>query len=97
MAQIIHQPENQRFVQIEADGTAEVTYTLSANVVTITHTFVPADWRGRGVASDLLKAILGWVDSQDHKVASQCSYATTFLARHAEFHHLRASDSPRSQ
>lgn len=90
MAQIIHQPENQHFVQIEEDGTAEVTYTLSANVITITHTFVPAAWRGRGVAAALLKSLLHWTESQQHKVTSQCSYATTFLARHTEFKHLQS-------
>lgn len=90
MPPITHQPENQRFVQVEADGTAEVTYTLSANVVTITHTFVPAAWRGRGVAADLLKSLLHWVKSQQLQVASQCSYATTFLARHPEFKPLQS-------
>lgn len=91
MTAITHQPENQRFVQIEPDDTAEITYELDGKIVIITHTFVPTAWRGRGVASTLVRTLLNWVAIEGRTVESQCSYATTFLARHAEYQHLQSS------
>jgi predicted GNAT family acetyltransferase len=90
MTEVIHQPGQQRFVVQEEDGSAEITYELLAtNVVTITHTFVPPEWRGRGVAAALLIALLEWVEQEKRWIASQCSYATAFLAKHAKFNHLQ--------
>tara|TARA_R110002167_G_scaffold226042_1_gene431264 strand:+ start:116 stop:400 length:285 start_codon:yes stop_codon:yes gene_type:complete len=93
MNAVVHQPQNLRFALIETDDTAEITYELAGNTVIITHTFVPTAWRGRGVASTLARTLLDWVAKEDRTVESQCSYATTFLARHAEYRHLQSSKS----
>ena len=92
MTEIAHEPSQSRFVLHEQDGTAELTYTVSDHVVTVTHTFVPSEWRGRGVAALLMRALLGWVEQENLRVRGECSYAVVFLDRYPEFAHLRADN-----
>ena len=92
MAEIAHEPSQSRFVLHEQDGTAELAYDLSTNVVTVRHTFVPTQWRGRGVAALLMRALLAWVERENLRVRGECSYAVVFLDRYPEFAHLRADN-----
>ena len=94
MTETTHEPSRHRFVLHEEDGSAEITYTLSSDrIVTVTHTFVPPEWRGRGVAALLMRALLAWIEQENLRVRGQCSYAVVFLDRYPEFGHLRA-DGP---
>lgn len=77
-----HDASASRFVLTEPDGEAVVDYELAGDTVTITHTFVPPQWRGRGVAARLLEALAAWADTHKLRVAATCSYAAAWLAKH---------------
>lgn len=73
------------------DGYAcELDYRLADGVMTITHTGVPAEVSGRGIASDLTKAAMAHARAKRWKVTPACSYAVEFMKRHPEFDDLRA-------
>ncbi|CAN5161248.1 GNAT family N-acetyltransferase [soil metagenome] len=73
------------------DGHAcELDYRLADGVMTITHTGVPAEVSGRGIASDLAKAAMAHARAKGWKVTPACSYAVEFMKRHPEFEDLRA-------
>jgi predicted GNAT family acetyltransferase len=92
MHAIQHDPAHQRFTT-EVDGhLARVDYAFdpAGAVMAITHTIVPAEIGGRGIAAALVQAALEHARAQGWKVDPQCSYADVWMRRHPEFDALRA-------
>jgi uncharacterized protein len=82
--------ERQRF-ELEQDGyVAYAEYRLVGNILQIPHVYAPPELRGTGVAGTLMRHVLEHARSQHWKVAPICSYASTWMERHPEFHSLRA-------
>jgi len=87
---IRHDHVAQRF-QTQVDGAhCVLDYTLAAGVMTITHTGVPAEVGGRGIASALVQAAMDAARAERWKVVPACSYAAAWIARHAEYQDLCA-------
>jgi uncharacterized protein len=87
---IRHDRAAHRF-ETEVDGVeCELDYTLTAAVMTITHTGVPSEVGGRGIASALVQAAFEAARSEGWKVVPACSYAAVWIGRHAEYRDLRA-------
>ena len=85
---VLHETAAQRFVvQVEA-FTAVAEYELADGRVIFTHTFVPPELRGRGLAERLVRAGLEWARAEGRRVVPQCSYVATFIQRHAEYQPL---------
>ena len=80
----IHHAARRRFVVVQSDGEAFLAYDSDTSSATITHTFVPPEWRGRGVAERLVRTFLEWARGEGRRVESRCGYATAFLARNPE-------------
>ncbi len=58
MSTISHDQDGKRFTT-EVDGQhAELDYTVADGVMTITHTRVPREIGGRGIAAELMRAAL---------------------------------------
>jgi predicted GNAT family acetyltransferase len=87
---IRHDPAARRF-ETRVDGhSCELDYRLAGNVMTITHTGVPAPVEGRGIASALTLKAMETARAEGWKVVPACSYAAAWLRRHPEFADLRA-------
>lgn len=72
--------------ELETDGRVSVAeYRLEGGRMVITHTFVPPELRGRGLAEKVVRAALEHARKEDLKVVPQCSYVGVFITRHAEF------------
>ncbi len=79
MTDVIHQPFDQRFI-IEQDGARCVLdYRLNNGSVNFTHTFVPPELRGRGLAEKLVRSGLKWAESEGLKKQASCWYVAKFL------------------
>jgi len=92
MQPIQHDPALQRF-RTEADGhLARLDYVLDPHAarMIITHTVVPAEIGGRGIAGQLVQAALEHARAQGWSVDPQCSYADAWMRRHPAFDALRA-------
>jgi len=81
--------------ETQVDGAeCELDYTLTpgltAAVMTITHTGVPAAVGGRGIASALVQAAFEAARSEGWKVVPACSYAAVWIGRHPEYRALCA-------
>ncbi len=72
------------------DQLCVLDYSLDRDVMSITHTEVPAAVGGRGIASSLTRAALTKARSEDWRVVPACSYAVGWMKRHQEFDDLRA-------
>jgi predicted GNAT family acetyltransferase len=84
MTTISHDSSGHRFTT-EVDGShAQLDYTLTGSVMTITHTRVPPAIGGRGVAAELMSAALSAARAAGWSVKPACSYAVAYMAKHPQ-------------
>ena len=85
---IVHRPDIGRF-ETHVDGLqCEADYQLDGQVVRMTHTGVPSQLEGRGIAAALVKTALSWARAQGYKVDPLCSYVRIYIKRHPEWQDL---------
>lgn len=88
--EVRHDEASSRFIA-EIDGhLAHADYTLDGTRMTFTHTFVPTELRGRGIAEQLVRPALVHARANNLRVVPACSYVATFIERHREFADLLA-------
>lgn len=88
---VLHNAAENRF-ETTVDGFLAVAeYRLEGTNVVFTHTFVPGELRGRGIAENLVRSGLAWARAEKRSVVPACSYVDVFIQRHAEFQDLLAS------
>lgn len=90
MTEILHEVPEQRFVTQAEGHAARLDYIEDEGRLTITHTIVPPEIGGRGIAGELVRAALAYARDAGLKVDPQCSYADAWMRRHPEFDALRA-------
>lgn len=67
------------------DGLACVCqYRIYGRVLMLTHTGVPRELRGRGIAAALVRSALDFARAQGLRVRPDCSYAEAYMHRHRE-------------
>lgn len=77
--------------EAEVEGRLSVAdYQLRDGSMVMTHTFVPPELRGRGLAEKLVRAALEHARAEQLKVVPACSYVEVFIRRHPEFRPLVA-------
>jgi len=78
--EILHQPEEHRFVSLSGTETSVLEYRLlPENGIDFTRTFVPESLRGHGIAEKLVRAGLRWAREQGYRVSASCWYVQRFL------------------
>jgi len=65
-------------------------YSLAGQVMTITHTGVPDEVGGRGIAAELARTAFETARAQGWKVVPACSYARVYIGKHPEYADLVA-------
>lgn len=85
-----HDAAARRYESGEGAHLAVLEYERTGDRVTYTHTFVPPELRGRGLAEALVRAALADARTAGLKVVPQCSYVAKFIERHAEYQPLLA-------
>jgi len=84
MSTINHEAGAQRFTTTVDGSAAQLDYTLSGRVMTITHTRVPAAIGSRGIAAELMQAALNVANAEAWSVKPVCSYAVAYMAKHPQ-------------
>jgi len=85
-----HDEARRRFA-VSIDGLlAHADYVIEDGRMVCTHTFVPPELRGRGLAGQLVRAALDEARRRHLRVVSACSYVAAFVRRHPEFRDLLA-------
>lgn len=64
---------------------AVADYAEEPGRVVFTHTFVPPELRGRGVAGELVRFALKDMRRQGRKIVPKCAYVAAFIRRNPEF------------
>ena len=87
----IRDNQEQSRYETTVDGkTAFSAYRKSGDTVTFTHTEVPPELEGRGIAGAIVKHALEDVRGRKLKVVPQCAYVAAFIKRHPEYGELLA-------
>ena len=60
-------------------------YAMRDGEMVFTHTFVPPELRGRGIAEKLVRAGLEYAKQEGLRVIPACSYVASFIRRHREY------------
>jgi uncharacterized protein len=82
MNTINHDQAAHRFTADVEGHSARLDYTLSGGIMNITHTLVPPEIGGRGVAADLMRAALEAAAKERWSVNPVCSYAVAYMRKH---------------
>ncbi|CAM5181680.1 GNAT family N-acetyltransferase [Alishewanella longhuensis] len=76
---IEHQPAQQRFVLNVNSATALLEYQLTGQSIDFYHTYVPPEFRGQGLAEQLVTHALTWAKSAGYQPSASCSYVKRFI------------------
>ena len=74
-----HLLEESRFEIRIGEHLAVLDYCITGDSMTIHHTFVPPELRGKGLAAVLAEAALNFAKASELKVTPQCSYIATYI------------------
>lgn len=78
---VVHRPEQSRFeADVEGD-TAFLVYERAGQTAVMTHTVVPRQLEGRGIAAHLTRAAVDWARSEGLGIDPQCSYVRSWLQK----------------
>lgn len=80
-----HNAAEQRFETLVAGQLAVCEYEIDGNRMVFTHTFVPSELRGRGIAEKLVRVALQTAREEKRDVVPACSYVAGFVSRHPEW------------
>lgn len=89
MTVLKHDQSKQRYeVEVAPNDWAYLDYLEDNGVLTITHTFVPVELRGKGCGKILMETVLADIERHPLKVRAICRYAVVYLERHAQWQHI---------
>ncbi len=86
-----HLPAENRYEFRQGEAHAILTYQRDGEQIVYDHTFVPEEFRGQGVAAQLVEAALADARKENLTVIPQCSYVATYIARHRQHQDLVAN------
>jgi predicted GNAT family acetyltransferase len=86
---IEHDKEAQRFFLLNEGKEAYVLYRmLDNNTMEIFRTYVPPEYRNKGLAGKVVKASLDYAKENYLKVIPICSYTEYFIEKNKEYENL---------
>ena len=81
-----HNEQQSRFEAIIDGKIALVDYINDTEgVMTVTHTEVPKELEGQGIAARLTKTLLEYAVANQLKVRPLCPYTKAYIERHSEY------------
>jgi len=84
---IVHHPDDQCFILEWQGQQARLDYQMqgaTAVQVDFYHTYVPPEFRGQGLAEQLVQAGLNWAAQQNLQVDASCWYVAKVMRANAE-------------
>lgn len=81
-----HDPERSGFFIGTNGAEAELTYRKKPNgTLVYHHTYVPDEFRGKGIAGKITRYALEWAKKNGRKVRATCPYILSYLKNHPEY------------
>lgn len=90
---VTHNEASQRFeIRTDDDAVAFLSYALDHDNVVFEQTYVPEEFRGRGLAAGLVRDALDEARQRSWRIVPRCSYVAAFIKRNPEFVDLVAQE-----
>ena len=91
MSDIVHDQDRHRFALRLDSQEAVIDYVpFGTGTMNLTHTFVPREFRGRGIAGRLTRHVLDYARAEGLKVVPTCPYIAAFIGRNPSYRDLVA-------
>ncbi len=85
--------KEEQYFELYVDGQRSfIAYQMEGNKAYLSHTEVPEEQSGTGIAAELVERTFNYLDEHNLKVIPACSYVKTFLKRHPEWNRLLSKD-----
>lgn len=82
---IYHDQENQKFF-IKINGNeGQLKYTKNDDLLDFHYTYVPDDFRGKGVASKIVESALEFAKDNNFKVKPTCPFVAGYIKSHEQY------------
>ena len=88
---IIENIERKRFETTVEDKVAFVEYIRAENKMYLTHTEVPSELGGKGIASKMVGKVLEIIKKEDRKLVPLCPFVASYLKKHPEWQEMLAN------
>lgn len=85
---VVHNQEDERFEADVEGGLAFAEYTRDGNTIRFTHTEVPEESEGMGVAGGIVKEALDYAKREKLDVQPSCQFVKGYIDRHEEYQSL---------
>jgi len=84
--------EKKRFeVEVEVENKlALIEYIRAEDKMYLTHTEVPSELEGKGIASSMAKQVLQQIKDEDLKLVPLCPFIASYVKRHPEWKEILA-------
>ena len=69
-------------------ATSVLAYEIDGDTITFTHTEVPPEVSGGGIAAALAETALRYAETSGLKVVPRCQYVASYIKKHPEFQKL---------
>lgn len=97
--QVLDQPEGvitdhpaaNRFVMSFPGGEAFAVYRKLDDYLVVSHTEVPAEFRGRGIGERLVEGVFRLARERGQRIVPACGFVADWVRRHPEFHDVLAA------
>ena len=86
--QLVDNKVRKRYEYDLGDGVAVIEYIRTENKIFLTHTEVSRQHEGKGIASRLVKEVLGEVEKSGLKLMPLCPYVAAYIKRHPEWRRI---------
>ncbi len=74
-----------QFEVLLGDKKACLSYRFYKNDIAFMHTFVPAEFGGKGIAGTLAKAAFNYAETHNKQVIVFCPFVASFIQKHTEY------------
>ena len=84
--EVRHDESGHRFyIPLESGHEALLLYRRQGDALDFYHTYVPEDFRNKGLAEKVVETGFRYAQEHNLKVIPTCSYVSAFLRKHKEF------------
>ncbi len=83
--------DNEKKKQFELDigeRIGRIEYIKTKDKIYLTHTEVPPELKGKGIATSLVKQTLEWIEDNDFTLVPLCPFVAMYIKRHPEWKKL---------
>ena len=82
--EVTHNQAEDRYELAVGGDTAVAAYRMEGDVVAFTHTVVPEELEGRGIATRLIEGALADVRARGLKIRPLCAFVQHYVERHPD-------------